>query len=705
MADKITLLAGSAAALVLMAAPATGQVLGDDEIIVTGEKRNRTLQDTQASVAVINEEAIRNLGIQSFRDAFRLSANVLDADWSDAGFILRGVNSEGLTPGGSPLAALYVDGAQQTVQGARRGARGAWDVSQIEIYRGPQSTLSGRAALAGAIYVTTNEPTYDWEVQANLLFGTKETIQGGVAFGGPLVEDQVAFRIAAEYQSEESDLDFGDYERYARFAEFVDDEYYQVRGKLLVEPNGLPGWRGLLTYSYAADSPHYDDIAGPGLGFEYDERRGDLNASTPFFQEAREGTVHNISFELTKDLTESLTFTSLTTGSYSETERPSINEGTVGEVFVTSGDIDQRLITQELRLNYDRGEDFPSFVAGLYFFQEDTKSRTKRSTFFGGGRTQASQADLDTTNYAAFGELTWPVLDSVDIIAGGRIQHEEQESALFASDGAFNPDLLPVPLATAEDSATTFLPKGSVVWEITPEYSLGFTAARGFRAGGSFINPVTLEASSFDSESTWTYEVAFRSTLFNGAATVNANAFYTDWKDQQVEFQLTPGDFQSTITANAGESNLFGFELEMQAELMDGLTGFASVGYVDTEFEDFVTPTFDFSGFPFPESPDWTLAAGFDYEHPSGFFLGADGKYVEDYLARDIQNSPADVVGDYLVANVRAGYRSDNYTFMVFADNVADREYFVYRDLIDDFDCCGTLGARRVVGVSIDISY
>ncbi|MEM9168037.1 MAG: TonB-dependent receptor [Pseudomonadota bacterium] len=714
MTFKGILLGASALAVLCSAGAALAQPveeIEDDEIIVFGEKRGRTLQDTQASVAVVSEEQIRELGIQSFRDAFRVSANILDADWSDAGFIIRGVNSEGLTPGGSPLAALYIDGAQQTVQGARRGARGAWDVSQIEVYRGPQSTLSGRAALAGAIYVTTNNPTYEWEAQANLTVGTLETWQAGVAFGGPILDDQIAFRIAAEFQTEESDLNYQGYSGFDRFDNFIDDEYYQIRGKLLIEPDALPGWSGLLTYSYSADSPHYDDIAGPGLGFPYSARRGDLNASLPFFQDNREGEAHNFSFDVTKDLTDALSFRSLTTASYSETNKPSINEGTPGEVFTSNGEIDQRLITQEFLLNFDKGEDAVSWVAGLYYLTEDTRDINRRSTFFGGGSTNATAAEIDTTNVAIFGEATWPILPTVDIIAGGRVQYEEQDVELFAASGAFNPALAAVPIGGGTDDSVEFLPKGSIVWEFLPDRTIGFTAARGFRAGGVFVNPVTEAATSFDAETTWTYEVSFRSELFDGQATVNANAFYTDWQNQQVELQLVPGDFQSVITANAGQSSLYGFELEMRGDITAELSAFASIGYVETEFDEFVTTEFDLTGSDFPEAPNWTIAGGFNYVLPSGFFVGGDAKYVDAYLSRDIQNFPPDPVGDYIVANFRGGWRGDGLMVMLFADNAFNEDYFVYQDTFDfdadgviDFDCCATLGPRRVYGISVDVA-
>ncbi len=218
-----------------------GAVNAQDEetVIVQGTRIPQALADVQASVGVLTELAIIEKDIQSIREAFRLFANVIDQDWVDAGFILRGVSSEGLTPGGAPLATIYVDGAPQTVQGARRGLRGLWDVSQVEIYRGPQSTLSGRAALAGAIYVKTNDPTFDWQMAAQATYGEHATSEGAVMLGGPIVANRLAFRVAAEYQRSETDLNYPLYEQFSRFDEFAEDEYYQVRGKLLFTPTLL----------------------------------------------------------------------------------------------------------------------------------------------------------------------------------------------------------------------------------------------------------------------------------------------------------------------------------------------------------------------------------------------------------------------------------------------------------------------------------
>ncbi len=684
----------AAVALAVFTATAVGQE-ATDEIIVYGEKSAKTLQDTQASVGVVTAEAIVEKDIQSLRDAFRLFGNVIDADWVDAGFVIRGVNSEGLTPGGAPLAAIYLDGAQQTVQGARRGARGLWDVEQVEIYRGPQSTLSGRAALAGAIYIRSKDPTREWDFAARATGASLDTREGAIAFGGPL-NDIFAFRIAADYQQSESDLSYPGYEQYSRFDDFQTDEYYLVRGKLAAE---FERFDALLTISTAHDSPTYDDIAGPGLGFEYSEQRGDLNAGLPFFQEAREADNDTLSLEITSSLNDNLTFTSLTSYNQTDLDVPSINEGTPGEIFVTRGTQDQTLLTQEFRLNGGTGS---PWVLGVYIADESQDVDQFRSVFFGGGRADTATVRSDFENVALFGEIEFSLSDSVTFTAGGRVDYSSFDTELDFVRDNFDPGNPDIAISgTNDDSQTTLLPKAAINWDIDETRSLGFTVQRGFRIGGAGIDGTDGSAFNFDEESTWTYETSYRSTLLNDRMTLNANVFYTDWEDQQVEVQLVPGDFTSSVTLNAGESNLYGGELESQFEISPELSGFFSIGYVRTEFDEFVTTVGDFSGFEFPEAPELTLAGGFDYKHESGFYAGVDAKQVTEYSARDLQNAPVDIVGDYVVVNARVGYRFGDWNVMLFSDNALDEEYFVYQDVIGTFDCCATLGERRVTGVTV----
>lgn len=669
-----------------------------DQIIIYGDRNATTLNDATASVGLVTATDIEDHQLLSFRDAFRTLGNVLDGDWADAGFVIRGVNSEGLTPGGAPLASLYVDGIQQTVNGARRGARGLWDVEQVEVYRGPQSTLSGRASLAGAVYIKTKDPTFDWDAKARVTVGTDETIGGALAFGGPVLEDQIAFRIAGEYEKSENDINYPDYSSFDRFEEFIDDEYYQIRGKVLITPKALPNTELLAVYSFAHDSPFIRDIGGPVLGLSYDERRGDFNL--PVFTESRSADTHNAALELTHDFGGGLTFTSLSTYSFNDTERPSVNEGTPGEVDVTAGDAEQTLFTQELRLNYasDRWRN----VFGLYYADDDTEAGFDRTSFsaFPFARDDINRSETDVKNAAVFGELVYEFVPSWEVIFGGRGDYTDQEqSAFFSRNGAAITD------TESSSDEFVFLPKAGLSKALSRNHTLAFVAQRGFRNGGDGVQRSTGNTFSFDPEFVWNYEVSYKGALLDGRLGVNANVFYADWKNQQVELLEDPLDFLSTITTNAASSRSIGFELEGAFSVTDEFSTFASIGFVDTEFEDFVDLTLgDISGLPFPEAPKWNVAFGGNYESPTGVHVGADLKYVSEYLARFGQD-PQEFLEGYLIANLQVGYRTDHFDVTFFAENITDKEYFVYNDRDTTGDIAGSLGLGRLLGVNITANY
>ncbi len=672
-----------------------------EEVVVYGQKIPRTLQDTLASVAVVDAKTIAELDLQNFRDAFRLMANVRTSDWTDSGFIIRGVNSEGLTPGGSPLATLYIDGAAQPVQASRRGARGLWDVGQMEIYRGPQSTMSGRASLAGAIYINTKNPTYTPDLALRATVGEDDTREISAAGGGALIDDVLAFRIAGDYHTSESDLNYDGYEQYDAYDDFVEDKYYQLRTKLLFEPAFLRGGRALLSYAVSHDSPTLNDVAGPALGHEYSERRGDLNAATPFYQENRESDTQSTVLDVLVPISDALSFTWLTSYTETEMDRSSINDGTAGETDVTDGAVDESYVSQELRLNYSG--DKTRWVAGLYGSKEQSDNAWTR-TILAWARDDVSRASSDVESLALFGEIEYALTSQWSVIAGGRLALEEQENDSFYSrDNPYTPggpERVTDPDGTDSDS-TEFLPKLGLKYELTETQTLGFTYATGYRSGGSGVNGAG-EAYDYDAEYLDNYELAWRGQFWDGRAQLAANIYYGDWKDQQIEVQEDPLDFTTARIENAARSTMYGAELEAKVQLTESLHGFASVGRSETEFKSFDDDaTVDFTGMPFPQAPMWNASWGLEYQNASGLFAGFDGSYTDEYYARDYQNLPIDTLGGYTIWNLRTGYRADQWSLTLFADNAFDKDYFVYRDVIEGMgDCCGTLGARRLVGVT-----
>ncbi|PEQ12694.1 hypothetical protein B2G71_10330 [Novosphingobium sp. PC22D] len=686
-------------------AATTPERIKPPEIIVTGQKAARTLLDTRASVAVTTARDIREKDLTSFREAFRTMGNVMDGDWLDTGFIIRGINSEGLVSG-APLAALYVDGAEQSKMGTRRGARGLWDVEQVEVFRGPQSTLTGRAAMAGAIYVNTRDPGYDYDAAARLSAGELDTREAAVAFGGPLVEDRVAFRFAAEYQRRDSETNYPDFTRYDRYDKLVEDEYYQLRGKVRLDP--LPGLTINLSHAYSYDSPAYDDIGGPGLGWDFADRRGDFNA--PYYQEVRSTKNHSSASRIAYTLSPEVTVSSITSLVNTKSDRGSVNAGTAGEALVTTGGEKDRVFTQELRLNYE-GANGLRGVAGLYYnFSRSAASRTITTPRGATTRTDDSTLLNRARNYALFGEVTVPLADPISLVAGGRIDHTDM---LLASHLRRSYADMSQPVSNVDydgkRNETEFLPKLGIDLALSPETKLGFVFQRGWRPGG-----ITRDSDgivmTFGPEKATTYEGSVRHTM-GATGTVSLNVFYTDWTDQQIQFDnINPDGSTTRIVANAGKSRLYGGELEAKLNPLPDVSGFLSVGYVNTRFTDFDAAGLgDFTGLSFPQSPDWSVAAGVDYRPDEGFFAGADVKYTGSFLARDMQNAPIDKLGDYLIANARVGYALSNISLMLFAENLFDKQYFTYFDRTDYGlgvqDYYATMGRSRVVGVTLQARY
>lgn len=358
-------------------------------------------------MTVIPKDRVGTPTSQTVTDTFRQTVNITDGDLTESGFVIRGINSEGLTPGGAgaPLASVYVDGVQQTVEAARRGMRGLFDAEQVEIYRGPQSTLTGRNALAGAIYVRTRDPDFSGpNGQAQFTYGSNNKAEIGVAYGDTIT-DNLAFRLSAQGTSKDSDLNFPSYEKYPFHDDLGSEEYYTLRGKLLWLPTHSEDTQVLFSYVHSKDSPATDTVAGenwsPGFNLTYADKRGDIYGelapflpALPAYQDVRDTTTDNLGLEINHRFSDALELTSL---SDSYTDRRSVNYGYTGsletpsEAWYVNGGFDQRILSQEIRLNYET--DVVRWVAGVYGAKE--KNTGKREQFAFGSLTNTRvEADI-----------------------------------------------------------------------------------------------------------------------------------------------------------------------------------------------------------------------------------------------------------------------------------------------------------------------
>ncbi|MCY4357066.1 MAG: TonB-dependent receptor [Gammaproteobacteria bacterium] len=191
-------LAHALALLVLL--PCSQQVLAQqstlaiEEILVTARTRQENLQEVPIAISAINEETIARAGIERAADYVGLLPNVTLVDTANVGDTQLGIRGIISTRDAESTFAYVVDGVLSTNPNSFNEE--LFDVQQIEVLKGPQGALYGRNAVAGAILVTTKEPSNEFEGRVSTTVGNVGTFRANATISGPLVEDTLFGRLA-----------------------------------------------------------------------------------------------------------------------------------------------------------------------------------------------------------------------------------------------------------------------------------------------------------------------------------------------------------------------------------------------------------------------------------------------------------------------------------------------------------------------------
>jgi len=212
--------------------PATQDQFQNEVVVVYGEKFGRTEQETSTSVGYVDSKDISAGNMLEGRDAFAQMANV--GTINDGRFEIRGIAFDTVTGAGiGSLGTVYVDDIRLSDKSVRFGPDMLWDIDSIQVLRGAQSTLQGRNALAGAIYIKSQDPTMDhWETNLRAMGWTDKGSDFAAAVSGPLITDKLAFRVTAE--KHQYDGSITNPVLHTDKVDYADDQQY--RGKLLFTP-------------------------------------------------------------------------------------------------------------------------------------------------------------------------------------------------------------------------------------------------------------------------------------------------------------------------------------------------------------------------------------------------------------------------------------------------------------------------------------
>jgi len=709
-----------------------------EEVVVTGEKTARSIQDTPTSVAVVTTRDIEEQNLVDVYDLINRTAN-LNSTFGKQGFTIRGIANANVTGVGTgDLATVYLDGSPLPRAAVNSGPLDLWDLAQVEILRGPQSTLQGRNALAGAIILKTADPTFEWTGKARLIVTNQDDQRRfGVAVGGPIVADQLAFRLSAEHSRADGLIE--NPTRNDDRAGFRDSDAF--RAKLLFTPTDVPGLRLLASYLHDEHSNgavySFGDVAGAWktrqiLGNRDTEDRARSDIAT---------------FDASYELAPGLTLASVTT--WSHIRNSTVYDGDNLPEDSAYGDFvqDQKIFSEEVRANVRSGP-FEGLI-GAYYSNLDNKNDRSHSVFSLSpvadlglpaaiGAFYPARLYIDTRQFypqtvetaALFGDATWQVASRVKLHAGFRYDYEHQVRANEnivvpitvlpnpANFGALGPTiaqingLINAQVAAANSSSpaakTTFkafLPKAGVTFEMTDDASLSATIQRGYRSGGSGVNPGRGALYEYKPEYTWNYELALRSLWLDRRLALNANAFYIDWKDQQVNVQLS-GNVYDYETQNAGSSRVYGFELESRYQVTPELNAYASAGYANTRFKDFQVTgatVADLSGNEFATAPRWTLAAGFTWKGEAGWFANVNANYRSAAYQAVTDQTQRQLKARTLV-NAKVGWQSERYGAYLTAANLFNQHYFDY-SYLNGARRQTLFGEPRTFGLQLEAKY
>jgi len=681
-----------------------------DETVVKASKLDETVSKTSSSVGRIDSTRIENSQLRDVNDAFRLLGNVRAPQFVDGGFIIRGINSESpdaenISGYQTPLSAVFVDGVPLTQQGARRGPSNLWDVHSVEVFRGPQSTLQGKNTLAGSVHINTKDPVFDWEGKSRVTIGSFNLQEYAEMLNIPL-NDAVALRFTAEHGERKSFVSYPNLVQFERFDDFRTSESLQLRGKVLVAPLGSP-FSMKFTYIYAERSPSLSDVFGPNADARTDSFDDHLWLSASPNQQIRTLESHSAAWENLYQISDTLKVTSHSTYTRAELAVDEIDGDNVRNDL-------QEDLTQEIRLNWE--SKWSRAVAGI-FGSHDTAESTQ------------SNIERRRDNFAIFGETDVLLGDYWHIIGGGRISYTDYE---FSST-----------MNRTDSIESVLLPKTGVRYEFNPEHTLGLTLERGYQNGGSGID-LDNTPFEFDPSFTWHNELFYRNTFFDGHLTLAANAFYSNWQDQQVVLRsIDPMSFNiSERVINASESSLYGGELELSYAPVDSLTLFGSIGVLSTNYDEFafkndysfaaeigIPPNAEFEGYEFPESPELNFSLGFDWKHESGIFVSTDATYTSSYFSPvlfapassgiggvsvQVPQNDAVEIDPFVTVNVAAGFEYKDWKLTFFVNNLFDEQYVIGKTpgvmpsangpiFTDNF--LATAGAPRTYGATVNLSF
>lgn len=661
----------------------SGDGLG--EIIVTAQKRAENIQDVPIAISAVGSEYLESRGISSIDGLGTIAPNVkierAPSSKTITQIAIRGSVTINPAITWEPAVGLYLDGVY--IAKAQGSIFDIADLERVEVLRGPQGTLYGRNALAGAINLITKKPSGEAGGSLELTYGDYDykKIKGVIdlprmgIFSAKLsgqyvkrdglvdiVPNPVAGVLTAlpNLVNQTDTIDSGSFMAQLR-AELSDNvtlDYTYDYNK----QKQRPPFAQLLRVNRNGDPRDIFDPASPSFAFggaffplhlyANPKRESVASIDGNVYERSR---AYGHALTLTADLGNA-TLKSITAYRDLAWSDGLDLDGSPTPVAYTQRITDYHALSQELQLTGTALSDRLNYVLGAFYFKEKAETLGPQ-VFFGGGADFQSDYGSHTKAIALYAQLDYKLTDALKLSLGGRYTHETKDVRRYlrvnfdAANGIFSPLVVAnIPYGGVPDAKySNFSPAATLSYAASANVNVYARFARGFKSGGfngetnDFAAPTAacptgaLElCDPYNPEKVDSYELGIKSKLADGRLILNVAAFRDQHKDIQLSIFRATGA-ASSIVRNAASARIQGLEFEAVARPVDSLTVNATLALLDAKYNKYLDAGLDVSkNRAFPHTPKRSASLGVDWAVLKGDWgklnLYGDVNYVSAYF-------------------------------------------------------------------------
>lgn len=645
-------------------------------MVVTADFRSSSLEKMPSSITVIDSQKIQDESAQHFEDLLNSIANF---NWSGGSsrpkyFQIRGVGEQEQYQGAPNSSVGYIiDDIDLSGIGM---VSSMYDLQQVEVLRGPQGTRYGANALAGLIYLKSNDPTDVFEHGAEVSLGDDNLRTFSGFSSGPLTDSgKLLYRVSLQQHQQNGyhdNLYLGrddtngrdEFSGRAKLRWYATDDLQFDLTVLHADfDNGYDVWS--LTNSptqTTSDQPGVDSQRTTGAGFKATYSGAETFELTSLTSFAN--TDHHYSYD----------------GDWSNPEywaskqcSENSNLAPCQYDYFWDKTGQRKTVSQEFRLSStEQGRifaDSTDWLLGVYAMnlKEDNQLYSEYNTL----PDEVLDSEYEATNYALFGQLDTDLGSDYALSVGLRLERRNSHYSDTNNDN-FDP------------SETMWGGHIAVSKVLNDSHNAYVRVARGYKAGGfNMTLPVELnDKKEFSTETLYNYEIGLKSHWLAGLIDTSLALFYMDRQDQQVAAsQQDPDKPQRFIlfTENAGSSNNYGAELDATWYATDNLQIYSSLGWLETaygdyQYQDKYGTEVDLTGRDLAHSPHLTYSLGGTYRTNSGWFTNLNLSGKSEFYYSDSNESRSE---PYTIVNARVGYEASAWSAYLWGRNLFNEEYGV----------------------------